>query len=370
MRTAVRSPALAAVPLLLVTAVLSAAPAVLVPRPAFGQETAAPSVDDVRELVRAVYAALRHGMGAATAPFTWSGDYFKGANGNTDVAFTVAVERTRLSGATAALYLLATPRDAPSAGIDRLPGRPSTAAPEELQGPPPPAVAFEAVYFVDVASMRADPSAGVYRFSRAFPVSPGDYEVYAALAPVSPPGVPAQAAPASSPDRIMVVKEMVAAPDYWGAGLAASSVVLLDRVEPVEPSLDDRRRVSDPYVMGGARVVPAGDAEFRRDERLSVAFLVYNAGPGAGGTPDVTVDYLLYQRGAEGARYHGRTRPQRFNAATLAGFDPQAGHQIVASQAVPLRTFPAGTYRLDIRITDNVAGESTVRSVNFSVGDP
>ncbi|MCY4122619.1 MAG: hypothetical protein OXG72_17050, partial [Acidobacteria bacterium] len=243
MPAAARSSALAAVPTLLVAAVLSAAPAILAPRGAHGQgPAAAPRVDDVRELARAAYAALRHGTSAAGPSFAWSSDYFKGASGNTDVAFTVAVERTRLNGATAALYLLATPRDAPSVRPDRLPGRPSTAAPEELQGPPPPAVAFEAVYLVDVTSMRAEPAAGAYRFSRAFPVSPGEYDVYAALAPVSPPGVSTRAGPTSSPDRIMVVKETVSVPDYWSPGLAASSVVMLDRVEPVEPSLDDQRR--------------------------------------------------------------------------------------------------------------------------------
>ena len=368
MPAATHGSALAVVPPLAVAAILSAGPATLQSRPAHGQEPAGPPrIEDVQELARAVYAALRHGNAATGSSFTWSSDSFKGANGNTDVAFTVAVERARLNGAAVALYLLATPRDAPSVPFDRLPGRPGTSAPEVLQGPPPPSVAFEAVYSVDLSSMGVDPVAGVYRFSRAFAVSPGEYDVYAALAPIPAPGVPARAGAASPRNRIMVVKETVTAPDYWSTGLAASSVVMLDRVEPVEPSLDDRRRISDPYVMGGARVVPAADADFRRDERLSVAFFVYNAGPGPGGSPDVTVDYLLYQRGPEGARYHGRTRPQRFNADTLAGFDPRAGHQIVASQAVPLQAFPAGAYRLDIRITDNATGESVVRSVDFSV---
>jgi len=40
----------------------------------------------------------------------------------------------------------------------------------------------------------------------------------------------------------------------------------------------------------------------------------------------------------------------------------------MAGQGVPLAGFPAGEYRLAIRITDLLAGTSIVRDVQFTVG--
>jgi hypothetical protein len=41
---------------------------------------------------------------------------------------------------------------------------------------------------------------------------------------------------------------------------------------------------------------------------------------------------------------------------------------VMAGQGVPLAGFPAGDYRLAIRITDLLAGTSIVRDVHFTVG--
>ena len=356
--------------------------AVAGPAPASAQAPLpAGRVADVRALASAVYAALNAGGAESEAPFTWSNDFFKGAPGTTDVPFTVAVERTRLPDEEAALYLLATPHDAPEAATDELPGRPSTLAPEELQGPAPPTVAFEAVWFVGVSEMRSDPAN--YHFSRVFPLGPGEYDVWVAIAPVSAVGavaadpgaeVATALAPttstAPSPDTILVASTTLTVPDYWADGFATSSVVVVDSVEPVAQAVAGGQQAPEPYTMGGARVVPAADTRFGSMERLTVAFFVYNPGLGTDGSPDVTVDYLVYRQEAEGARYHGRTRAQRFNAETLVGFDPAAGHQIVASQSVPLQAFPPGTYRLDIRVMDNTTDTSVVRNVPFSIDEP
>ena len=360
--------------------------AVAVPAPAPAQAPLpAGRVGDVRALASAVYAALNAGATESEGAFTWSNDFFKGAPGTTDVPFTVAVDRTRLPDAEAALYLLATPHDAPETATDELPGRPSTLAPEELQGPAPPTVAFEAVWFVGVSEMRSDPA--TYRFSRVFPLSPGEYDVWVAIAPVSAAGATAadQAADpvagivppstftpftAPTPDSILVASRTLTVPDYWAEGFATSSVVVVDSVEPAGQAAAGGQQAPGPYTMGGARVVPAADTRFGPTERLTVAFFVYNPGLGTDGSPDVTVDYLVYRQEAEGARYHGRTRAQRFNAETLVGFDPAAGHQIVASQSVPLEAFPPGTYRLDIRVMDNTSDASVVRNVPFSIGEP
>ena len=63
-----------------------------------------------------------------------------------------------------------------------------------------------------------------------------------------------------------------------------------------------------------------------------------------------------------------KTPPQAFNAQSLPpNFDPSAGHQIVAGQAVPLASFPEGDFRLEIKVTDNKTSKSLTREVLFSV---
>ena len=336
---------------------------------ATGQPQAAdPRVSEVRGLVRVVYAALR-GQSPDGAPFGWSSDFFKGADGSVYIPFTVTVDRAKLRTPTAALYILVTPHDAPRDRGWQLPGRPSTSEPDELQGPPPPAIAFEAVYFVDLSALTVDPTTGVYRFSRAFSLPPGDYELFVALAESSDGPAGAVARRERSAADVILIKRSVSVPDLWADELTTSTLVLVDRVEPLEVPLPEPQ-VSDPYALGAARLVPVADADFQPTDQLAVTFFIYNSGLTAERLPDVTVDYLLYRRGPAGDTYFSRTNPQRFNAQTMVGFEADAGHQIVAGHAIPLETFPEGAYRLDVRVTDQTSGSTVVRSVNFTVSGP
>ena len=44
-----------------------------------------------------------------------------------------------------------------------------------------------------------------------------------------------------------------------------------------------------------------------------------------------------------------------------------AGHQLVAGQSVPLASFPAGDYRLEMKVQDNISKKSVTRNINFTV---
>jgi hypothetical protein len=43
------------------------------------------------------------------------------------------------------------------------------------------------------------------------------------------------------------------------------------------------------------------------------------------------------------------------------------GHQLPGSLIVPLTSFPAGDYRLEIVITDKTSGKTLTQNVNFTV---
>jgi hypothetical protein len=43
------------------------------------------------------------------------------------------------------------------------------------------------------------------------------------------------------------------------------------------------------------------------------------------------------------------------------------GHQLPGSLVVPLMSFPAGDYRLEIKITDKISGKTLTQNTNFTV---
>ncbi len=85
--------------------------------------------------------------------------------------------------------------------------------------------------------------------------------------------------------------------------------------------------------------------------------------------PDVTVEYNFYQKPSGAAeKFFNKTSPQALNATTLPPqFDMSLGHQLQTGQAVPLATFPAGDYRLEIKVTDKLSTKSLTRDINFTV---
>jgi hypothetical protein len=80
------------------------------------------------------------------------------------------------------------------------------------------------------------------------------------------------------------------------------------------------------------------------------------------------IEYNFYSKPAGAPeKFFNKTEPQNFNAETMPQFDIAAGHQIPGGLAVPLRSFPEGDYRLEIKVTDKIANKSVTRDINFTV---
>ena len=174
-------------------------------------------------------------------------------------------------------------------------------------------------------------------------------------------------------------------PDFWGAELTTSSVILADRLTVLSTPVTADELVERPYVIGQNEITPARDQTFRRDEELVVVFLVYNPTVTADKHFDLQVEYHFFRRGLqgkaegsaadgahpperEGERYFNHTDPQRFNPGIMGTqFDPAAGHPVLAGQGIPLAGFENGEYRLAIRVTDLLSGRVVMRDVNFTV---
>ena len=312
---------------------------------------------EAQELVGAVYAAVRGRSLPSERPFGWSNDFFKGENGNTYVPYTLTIERAKLPTSTVGMYVFVTPRP-------QAPRKPAAPPPvpetEEPQAPPPPETAFQAISFIDLSTDRTQ---GPYRIRRMFSLPAGSYDVYVALSPFAQTETARQVNPAA----VMMIKQEVSVPDLWTTGLSTSTVVMAERVEALKAPLTAEQQDHEPYTLGTTRIVPVDQTEFNNSDELAVIFFVYNQGLTAQGKPDVSIEYRFHKRDVKGETYFTRTTPQQFNSKTVPVFDVAAGHQLIAGQAVSLRTFPEGAYRLEIKITDHTNGSTLLRNVNFGV---
>jgi hypothetical protein len=323
------------------------------------EDRAQSQLKEAQALVGVVYAALRGRFVPSERAFRWSNDFFKGENGNTYVPYTLTIERAKLPTSTVAMYVFVTPRPQAARKPAGLPAVPET---EEPQAPLAPEAAFEAISFIDLST---DHGQGAYRISRTFSLPAGAYDVYVALSPFAGTGTSPRLQVNSA--AVMLIKQEVSVPDLWMAGLSTSTVVVAERVEPLKAPLMPEQQDLEPYTLGTTRIVPAPGAAFKKSDELAVIFFVYNQGLTAQGKPDISIEYRFHKRGAGGETYFSKTAPQHLNSQTLPAFDVAAGHQLIGGQAVSLRTFPEGAYRLEIKITDKTNGATLTRGVNFGV---
>jgi hypothetical protein len=132
-------------------------------------------------------------------------------------------------------------------------------------------------------------------------------------------------------------------------------------------TISDRERADYPYSFGTRNVVPAGPGPFRRDDRLTVMFQIYNPATFEDGKPDVEVRYQVFRDGPEETPV-GSTAPQAFNQESLPDeFSLKEGFQLTPIQTLPLSQFEPGVYKLRVEVQD-VLGNAQVRAdVPFAV---
>jgi hypothetical protein len=340
---------------------------------------------ELRAMLEVIEAALDGRLVPSGDPFEFRADFLKGTDGNAYVPFTLSIDPDRVDTPTLSMYLYVV-----EPGDDN--------------------PIFEDAYFADVASGGDEP----IRLSRAFAAPGGAYDVYIVLressrdlAPESdPPGdrdraqideycgglfpndlgsrvacqeqeylaYRLQRRPRLSFDAseesaaMMMLRSRVDVPDLWNGRLQLSSVIVPEVVEPMAAPLTPEQQILSPYSLGTTRIVPKLDQDFGKQAELSLIFLVYNPGLADQSKPDITIEYTFHQRADGREEYFNRTNPQGFNGQTLPpGFDVTLGHQIVAGQTVPLSLFPAGDYRLEIKVTDNTDSTEIIENVMFTV---
>ena len=340
---------------------------------------------ELRSMLEAIEAALDGRIVPVDDPFEFRPDFLKGTDGNAYVPFTLSIDPARVDTPSLSMYLY-------------------------VVEPGDDDAVFEDAFFADVASGGGEP----IRISRAFAVPGGAYDVYIVLRESSRDLAP-EGNPPGDRDRarideycgglfpndltsrfacqeqeylayrlqrrprlnfiadeegatMMMLRARVDVPDLWNGRLQLSSIIVPEEVEPLSAPLSPDEQILSPYSLGTTRITPKFDEVFGKRAELSLLFLVYNPGVVDGQMPDITIEYAFHTRTAGGEEYFNRTNPQQFNRQTLPpGFNVTLGHQIVAGQTVPLSIFPAGSYRLEIKVTDNTNSAEVIENVMFTV---
>jgi hypothetical protein len=310
--------------------------------------------------------AAMAGRVASDFAVEWRNDFFKAQTG-TFVPFTVTIDRSKVSAASALMYVRAARRGA------AFTGRPSA----DVRYP------FDLIFPVDLGAA----TSGLVHITRGFAVPPGDYDVYVALRERAPDPL--------GPERRLkaaILKQPLAVPDFWEGGLATSSVMLADRIDQVSGAPAAEDVLERPYIVGENEIHVSEGSSFRKDRELIVVFLIYNATVTADKDFDIQVDYDLFRRvttppGGEvdasaspaettgarqqaraGERYLTHTDPQRFKPSLMgARFDAEAGTPVMAGQGILLSSFQEGEYRLGITVTDLLSRRTLSRDVTFRV---
>jgi hypothetical protein len=281
---------------------------------------------------------------------TWDSNHFvKGQDGKTYVPFTVVVDRSKLTSPGVAMYIRAIAKGGETTTAGTVGEKKDDKKKDDKVEYP-----WDNIHFVEV------PENG--KISRAMAVPGGEYEVFIAVKEKTT-GDKKQ-----PPAKSGLLQHDLSVPDFNKAELTTSSVIVADTVEPVQTAMTNEQQQENPYTFGTMRIVPSKDAKFQKAGELQVVFWIYGATQDTTKKPDVEIQYNFHQKTAEGEKYFNKTAPQLLNATTLPPqFDMAAGHQLPGSLVVPLASFPAGDYRLEIKITDKPSGKTLTRDVAFSV---
>lgn len=306
--------------------------------------------DEFRTLTQTIVAAINGEIVPEADPFEMSFDFFKGTDGNSYAPFTVTMDSGKVEGSRLVMvaYVIGPPD-------------PEAEAEAETDDSELPPSAFNDGWFIDVSPGGDEP----LQFSRAFATAGGAHDVFIAI----------RESLGEDPDddeeaetSIMLLHQRVDVPDLWNNVLQTSSIILASDVEMLPAALGDEEQIANPYTLGNIQIRPKASRDYTTEEELFPIFLVYNPGLVDGRKPDVTVEYNFHQQTEAGEEYFNRTAPQDFNGQTLpAEWDATLGHQITGGFAVPLAVFPAGDYRLEIKIVDNTNSSEVIQNVMFTV---
>lgn len=153
--------------------------------------------------------------------------------------------------------------------------------------------------------------------------------------------------------NVGVIGTALRVPRYDPEKLQASSLIVADRLER-----GPRQQIGQgPFVIGASKVRPRLNREFTNAERMGIFLQLYNLrADDISHHNRTTVTYRVMQGSTE--LWKAEEGSQQLN---------QTGEQVTIERLVPLSSFAAGAYTIEIRATDEVTHETIIRTANFIV---
>jgi hypothetical protein len=158
--------------------------------------------------------------------------------------------------------------------------------------------------------------------------------------------------------NVGVVNTRLAVPRYEEDKLASSTLILADemtRVSSKDIGLGQ-------FVLGDMKVRPKMDSTFATDDPMGVFLQVYNLKvDDKTHKPDASVEYcVLKEKDPTPVMKIDETGAQL----------PQHGEELTLERPLEISSLPPGRYRLEVRVTDNLAKTTITPSAEFTITPP
>ncbi len=183
---------------------------------------------------------------------------------------------------------------------------------------------------------------------KAFPLPAGRYRIDVVLKDVKG-------------DRLGAVSKSLTVPAFSDDKLASSSLILADLMERVPRNSIGAGNfvIDDTKVRPRVEGADGKPASFRRDQKMNVWMQVYNLGvDGQSNKPSATIEYDVVNSSTNTSVMHLQDSTAAMGSS---------GGKITLQKSVPLEKMQPGTYRLTIKVNDNVSRQTIAPSVNFAV---
>lgn len=146
-------------------------------------------------------------------------------------------------------------------------------------------------------------------------------------------------------------------PEYDDEALAASSLILADKIERVPI----RSLGTGQFVIGSSKVRPRIDEAFKRNEKLGIYMQVYNLGQSE--ETNGPIGNVTYQV----ARLDNPAELLLDFTEDVNNIRGASARQVVIEKLLPLQSLEPGEYRLNLLVEDNVKNESLSPTTTFKV---
>jgi hypothetical protein len=334
------------------------------PDPA-AQAQAAAQNQEIQALIRTADAAMSGQPAPADFPIQFQNDFLKAQDKRVWVPITLTMDPAKVAGPAVALYLRVVPRGMTAPP----PPAPVAAEKTEKNGkdkdkkkdgksavpPPAPTYPFEDVSFFEVKPAPGQP----IRVARGLGVPSGSYDLYIVMH---------ERAAGTGTGKTSVLKQPLDVPNYANGEFATSTVILAERVDQLTAPITPDQQSEHPYAFGTTEIVTSPDHKFKKSQELIVLMQIYNPMTTPEKKFQLEATYTFFRQEAGAEKRFNNTAPQTFSSEQMgAGFDPSGGSSIQAGQGVPLYSFPEGTYRLEIKVTDKLSAKVLTQNVNFTV---